>query len=672
MTQQAANRSGVGLPSGSPAASGESEARIRALTGFWKAVVITFGVLALFLALNQLLNWGFFVGVVLIDTSYLYLLAALLIGLVFLFVPATKQAERNRVPWYDAVCFLLTIAVFGYFAYNSRRIISEGWEFMAPDTAVYVAAVGWLLLLEATRRSGGTAVFVVVTVISLYPVYAGMMPGPIAGLPQDLMTTIGYHFTSSESVLGIPMRAFGELVIGFVMFGAVLQFTGASEFFNNIAFALFGKVRGGPAKVSIFASGLMGSVSGSVVSNVLTTGVVTIPAMKRTGFSAKYAGGVEACASTGGVLMPPIMGATAFVMAAFLGLPYAQIAIAAAVPSILFYFALFMQIDGYAARHGLKGLPAEELPSIRQTMKEGWQYIIVFVVLIYLLLVEQVESLAPFYATALLLVINQFSSKYRLSWGKLAKLLTGVTASLSELAALLAGVGLIIGAMSVTGLAGTLANDLIYLAGNNVYVLLVMGAFTSFIFGMGMTITACYIFLAIVLAPPLINAGFDPLAVHLFMMYWGMVSFITPPVSLASFVAAGVAGARPVEVGVQSMRLGSAMYFVPFFFVLNPALILRGEPADIIVVLLTAVIGIALIASALEGYLLKVGSLHTGALGLLSRLLLGAGGLAMAIPGGGDLGLSHVQLSLAGVLIAAVAIVIAKLAQRMHSRVTGA
>ena len=669
MMQQAANSSGTGLPNGSPAASGESESRIRVLTGFWKAVAITFGVVALLLALNQLLNWGFFVGVVLIDTSYLYLLAALLIGLVFLFVPATKQTARNQVPWYDAVCFLLTIGVFGYFAYNSERIISEGWEFMAPDTAVYIAAVGWVMLLEATRRAGGTAVFVVVTVISLYPIYAGIMPGPISGLPQDLMTTIGYHFTSSESVLGIPMRAFGELVIGFVMFGAVLQFTGASEFFNNIAFALFGKVRGGPAKVSIFASGLMGSVSGSVVSNVLTTGVVTIPAMKRTGFSGKYAGGVEACASTGGVLMPPIMGATAFVMAAFLGMPYAQIAIAAAVPSILFYFALFMQIDGYAARHGLKGLPAHELPSIKQTMKEGWQYIIVFVVLIYLLLVEQVESLAPFYATALLLIINQFSPKYRLNLAKLGKLLTGVTASLSELAALLAGVGLIIGAMSVTGLAGTLANDLIYLAGNNVYVLLVMGAFTSFIFGMGMTITACYIFLAIVLAPPLVNAGFDPLAVHLFMMYWGMVSFITPPVSLASFVAAGVAGARPVEVGVQSMRLGSAMYFVPFFFVLNPALILRGDLSDIVVVLITAIIGIALIASALEGYLVKVGSMHTGVLGFVARLLLAGGGLAMAIPGGGDLGLSHFQLSLAGISIAAVAIVIAKLAQRLHPRV---
>jgi TRAP transporter 4TM/12TM fusion protein len=659
--------SGETSPSGIPAAA-ELQARTRSLTGFWKFVVILFGSLALFFALNQLLNWGFFVGVVILDIAYLYALAALLIGLVFLFVPATKQAARSHVPWYDAVCFVLSVLVYTYFALNAHRMIIEAWEFMAPPTAVAVSAIAWLLLLEATRRSGGMAVFVVVAIFSLYPVYAGWLPGPISGLPQTLDTTLAYHFTSSESVLGIPMRAFGELVIGFVMFGAVLQFTGASHFFNNIAFALFGRVRGGPAKVSIFASGLMGSVSGSVVSNVLTTGVVTIPAMKRTGFSAKYAGGVEACASTGGVLMPPIMGATAFVMAAFLGMPYGQIAIAAAVPSILFYFALFMQIDGYAARNGLKGLPAAELPSLKETFKEGWQYIFVFVVLIYLLLVKQIESLAPFYATGLLLVINQFSPKYRLNLEKLGRLMVGVTSSLAELAALLAGVGLIIGAMSVTGLSGTLANDLIYMAGNNVYVLLVMGAITSFIFGMGMTITACYIFLAIVLAPPLINAGFDPLAVHLFMMYWGMVSFITPPVSLASFVAAGVAGARPVEVGLQSMRLGSAMYFVPFFFVLNPALILRGELADIIVVIITAVIGIGLIASALEGYLLKVGSMHHGPLGLLARIVLAAGGLAMAMPGGGDLGLSHLQLSLAGLVIALIGALLAKLAQRLSPR----
>ncbi len=643
------------------------EKRHRSLSLPWRIVVGTAGFASVLLALNKILNLGFFIGLTLLENAYLYLLCALLVGLVFLFLPATARASRDAVPWYDALLYVLSVFVFGYFAFNSGRILQEAWEFLAPTTAVGIAAVGWLLLLEATRRAGGTAVFVVVTLISLYPVFAGVMPGPIAGLPQPLDTTAAYHFASSESVLGIPTRAFGELVIGFVMFGAVLQYTGAATFFNDIAFALFGVVRGGPAKVSIFASGLMGSVSGSVVSNVLTTGVVTIPAMKRTGFSPAYAGGVEACASTGGVLMPPIMGATAFVMASFLGVPYTTVVLAAIVPSLLYYFGLFVQIDGYAARRGLRGLPRAELPAVGRTLADGWQYLFVFVLLIWMLMVLQQEALAPFVATALLLVINQSWPKHRLNLRRLGTLIENVSRSLAELAALLAGVGLIIGSLSVTGLAGTLANDLVYLAGNNIYVLLVMGALTSFIFGMGMTVTACYIFLAIVLAPPLIAAGFDRVSVHLFMMYWGMVSFITPPVALASFVAAGLAGAAPLKVGLQSMRLGSTMYFVPFFFVLNPALILRGEPLEIMVVVATAAIGIWLIASALEGYVAGFGLLGKGFVAGIARALLLVAGLFMALPGGGELELSHLQLSVAGLGLAGAALALAAIGRRFGS-----
>lgn len=620
-------------------------------------------VAAIFLSLNQILNLGFFIGQPLLEGSYLYLLAALLISAVFLTIPASDSAPRDRVPWYDAAAFVAMAAVFVYFALHGQRIIEEAWEFFAPTTAIAFAAVGWVLMIEATRRGGGLVVAIVVALFSLYPVFAAVLPGPIAGLGQDLRTTTGYHFASSESVMGIPMRAFGELVIGFVMFGAALQYTGAASFFNNISMALFGAVRGGPAKVAIFASGLMGSVSGSVVSNVLTTGVVTIPAMKRTGFKPAYAGGVEACASTGGVLMPPVMGATAFIMAAFLGVPYATVAIAAVIPSLLYYFALFVQIDGYSARNDLKGLPRAELPSVSQTFREGWHYIFVFALLVYMLVVLQREALAPFYATALLLVINQFSKRHRLNWPRLRSLVLGIGTALAELAALLGGVGMIIGAMSVTGLAGTLATDLVFLAGNNVYVLLVMGALTSFIFGMGMTVTACYIFLAIVLAPPLVAAGFDPVAVHLFMLYWGMVSFITPPVALAAFVASGIANAPPMKVGMQSMRLGSVMYVVPFFFVLNPALILRGEPLEIAIVVGTAVVGVWLIAAAMEGYLVFYGRLGRHFMGVLGRLCLAFGGFMFAIPGGGDSGFTHVHLVLLGLALAAAGIAISRIGQ---------
>ncbi len=634
--------------------------RYRQLAAGWRAILIAIALAAILLALNQILNLGFFVGKVLLDTRYLYLLCALLAGTVFILVPATRHARHDAVPWYDIALFVGNLVVFSFYAFNAERIIMEGWEFAAPRVAVWISSLGWLIVLEATRRAGGNAVFVVVAIVSLYPVYAGHMPGPISGLPQPLSITAAYHFASSESVLGIPTRAFGELVIGFIMFGAVLQYTGAAHFFNNLAFALFGTVRGGPAKVSIFASGLMGSVSGSIVSNVMTTGVVTIPTMKRIGFSPGYAGGVESCASTGGVLMPPVMGATAFVMASFLGVPYVTVALAALVPSLLFYFGLFMQIDGYAARRGLKGLPRTELPSAAKTFREGWQYILVFVLLVWMLLVLQQEAIAPFYATALLLVINQFSKLYRLNWKRLGGLIEGIAGALGELSALLVGVGLIIGSLSVTGLAGTLANDLVYLAGNNVYVLLAMGAITSFVFGMGMTITACYIFLAIVLAPPLVAAGFDPVAVHLFMMYWGMVSFITPPVAIAAFVSAGIARTAPMDVAMRAVRLGSTMYFVPFFFVLNPALILRGSTDEIIIVVGTAIIGILLIASALEGYLLGHGALRGTLPGLAARLLLFAAGLLLVTPGGGEISLNHSDLILAALAVAFLGLLLAR------------
>ena len=389
--------------------------------------MIASGVLALLLSFNNILNLGFFVNYTMLDNTYLYTLCALLVSVVFLFLPAHGQSRLDGVPWYDVLLYLLTVGVFAYFAFNGHRILSEAWEFMAPTTAVWIAghrlAAGARSHAPRGRHRGvrGGRGDLAVSGVS-----RATCRGRSPGLPQPLDTTAAYHFASSESVLGIPTRAFGELVIGFVMFGAVLQYTGAANFFNNIAFAMFGRVRGGPAKVSIFASGLMGSVSGSVVSNVLTTGVVTIPAMKRIGFSPAYAGGVEACASTGGVLMPPIMGATAFVMAAFLGIPYATVVLAALVPSLLFYFGLFVQIDGYAAKRGLRGLPRAELPAIGKTFAEGWQYIFVFALLVWMLLVLQQEAVAPFYATALLLVINQVWPRHRLSWKKIGALLEGV------------------------------------------------------------------------------------------------------------------------------------------------------------------------------------------------------------------------------------------------------
>lgn len=618
----------------------------RRLSGWRLALSCALIVVATLIVVNQLLNLQLFVGVVFIENRYLYLMAALILPIVFLSYPAATSLARRPTPFYDLALAGLALAAGVYFAWSSQRILNEGWEYGAPATAIAISGIYCLLVIEAVRRTAGWTITVIILLFAFYPVFADKMPGPIAGLPQSFTDTVAYHIISAESSFGIPMKAFGEIVVGFIVFGVALNYTGGGKFFNDVAFALVGHIRGGAAQVGVISSALQGSISGSVISNVISSGVVTIPAMKRTGFSPQYAGAVEAVASTGAVLMPPVMGSTAFVMASFLGRPYGEIALAAAIPAVLFYLGLMIQIDAYAARAGLRGMRADELPRLGAALKEGWYYILVFAVLVFFMVYETREALAPFYATALLLLINQILPRHRMNWARFIEFLAATGRGLAEIVAILMGVGFIIGAFSVTGLAGTLANDLVYLAGGAPFVLLLMGALTSFIFGMGMTVTACYIFLAIVLAPPLVKAGMDPLAVHLFIMYWGMVSFITPPVALAAFAAAPLARCSPFKIGFEAMRMGSIMYFVPFFFVLNPALILHGPAWEVAFVFATAVIGIWFIGAALQGYLIGAGRIDASPIGGLARLLLFASGLLFALPGGSGVGLDHVELSL--------------------------
>jgi len=627
--------------------SGEATAKqvsgVRDLQGLWLWLPRLATLVLTVLTLDYVLNLGYLSLVTAVESQFLYTVVALMVPLVFIMWPAFSGGDRQRVPWYDMLLFVLAVATCGYFVYNAERILDNGWEYAAPQTATMMSFVLWGLTVEAVRRAGGWPLALIVGVAGCYPMVADIMPGPIQGFPSSPSQTAIYHAMSRESVFGIPLQAFANLVIGFLLFGVALQKTGGGKFFINLAFALLGHVRGGPAKVSIFSSGLMGSMSGSVITNVLTTGVLTIPAMRRVGIGRSYAAGVEACASTGGVLMPPVMGATAFVMASFLNTPYSTIALAAVVPSLLFYLGLFVQIDAYAAKHELKGLPEEELPSLKQTLKEGWYFIFVFVLLIWMLFYLRREAIAPFYATALLLVINQILPYQRWGWRDVTDFFSSAGKLFAELITILAGVGLLVGALSVTGLSGTIANDLIYIAGGNPLVLLLMGAVTSFILGIGMTVTAAYIFLAVALAPALIQGGgMNPLAVHLFILYWGMLSYITPPVALGAFAAATVAGSKPMETGLNAMRLGSVIYFVPFLFVLNPALILQGGWQEIALVLAQALVGVVLIASAIQGYLVGIGSLSTQRLLQWPiRLMLIVGGLAFAVPGGGAMPLGH-------------------------------
>ena len=556
----------------------------------------------------------------------------------------------------DVLLALINFLACGWLYWHSEQILDEGWEFGSPEEAVWVSYVLWACALETVRRVAGWSLFILVFLFSLYPLAAEQMPDAISGMSVSLEDTAIYHAMSSESVLGLPFRAFANLVIGFLVFGVALKCTGGGQFFIDLAFSLLGRVRGGPAKVAILSSGLMGSMSGSVVTNVLTTGQLTIPAMKRSGFNASAAGGIEACASTGGVLLPPVMGSTAFVMATFLGMPYYDVALAAAIPAVLYFVALFLQLDAFAARENLQGADEDEIPDLLDTIKNGWYYLGAFAVLVVLLLVMQREALAPWLSTLVLLILNQFSKRHRWGAKDVFDFLVASGSLFVELLIVLSGVGLIVGALSLTGLSGTLVNELLFLAGGSTLVLLLMGALTSFVLGIGMTVTAAYIFLAIVLAPALIQGGLEPLSVHLFILYCGMLSFITPPVALGAFAAASIAGSNPMATGFKAMQFGVATYCIPFFFVLQPALILNAEPIVIVQAVFETLVGVWLIASGVQGYLPFMGVIR----GFVPRALIATGGLLIAAPGLGNIGIdiANSEFALVGIVLCGLALMV--------------
>ncbi|MGD9805148.1 MAG: TRAP transporter permease [Hyphomicrobiaceae bacterium] len=650
------------------AASGpvESEAtRLRTLTGFWRVLLIVFTAATILLCINQQFTLRFFVGYTQLNTEYYYLLIILMLPFTFLIFPGSEKASLERVPWYDVVLFVVTVASGIYLMLNIRTAAELGWEFNgAPQPIIGAGLVMWAVLMEALRRTGGWSLLLSVLPFTLYPLFAeaGWL-GPLRGAQSTVEQATAYHVLSTESLLGIPIQAFADTVIGFLVFGTALMTTGAGKFFINLAFALCGTFRGGAAKVGIFASGLLGMMSGSIVSNVLTAGTMTIPTMKRTGFTASYAGAIEACASTGAVLAPPVMGATAFVIAQFLNVPYSEVALAAIIPALLYYTGLFMQVDAYAARHGLKGLKREELPSAWETLKEGWYYAFVIVLLIVMLLYFKRESHAPFYATALLLILNQlFSKDTRWSGRTVVNFLELNGRTFVELIGILAGCGLLIGAFSMTGVVSSLANDLLTLAGDNALLLLAMCAITSLILGLGLTTTACYIFLAILVAPALEKMGLNRMAVHMFIFYWGMLSSITPPVAIASFAAAGIAGAPAMKTGWQSMWVGSIIYFLPFFFVMAPELVLQGDSPYLLALLYTAkaALGTLAICGGIQGYMAFVGDLRkAGAIEWPIRVALIIGGVVFATPGGGIMPIDTFTLNLVAVAILAPTLLLA-------------
>ena len=610
-----------------PTAAHAAEVSADAPTGqrMMRVAVMGLGALGVAMAINQqfLLN---ILGFQPLGNAYLYYLIGIFLAIAFLTMPVSRL-HPQRLQWLNPVLAIAALVSAGWLGRHGLDIIQRGWEYDAPLMADVMASILIILVLEGVRRAGGPILLFTAILFGTYPLYAGYMPGFLWGTEYSLIGTIRAHVLGVESIIGIPMQVVAELVIGFVIFGSVLVITKGSDFFMELASALLGHSRGGPAKVAVMGSGILGSLSGSVISNILTSGPFSIPTMRRVGYPASYAAAIEACASTGATLMPPVMGTVAFVMASFLGVQYSTIVIAAVIPALLFYVALLLQVDMYAARRGLKGLPRTEIPAIWPVLKSGWPYLLSLAVLIFVLMGLRMEARSPYYASLVMLIATSFKKETRLSLRRAKDLLLDVSKNIASLVAVLAGIGLVVGGLSYTGVAGAFARELLLYAGGNTALMLIAGAVTSFVLGMGMTVTACYIFLSILLAPALVQAGLNPIASHLFILYWGMLSYITPPVALAAITAANLAGSRPMQTGFHAMRLGMPLFVLPFIFVYDPALIMDGTWPQIIERISLTLIAIWAVTSAFESWIYKVGRIGT-----VSRIAFGAGGILIIFP----------------------------------------
>lgn len=469
------------------------------------------------------------------------------------------------------------------------------WNFMdwmvllayrTPDMWV-PGLIAVVLMMEALRKSVGLIIALLVWTIVLYGFLGDVIPGPLRAEVFAPTRTILYLYADSSGIPGIVVDVIINLVIPFIIFGKVMEIAGGMTFFNNLALGLVGHRRGGPAKVAVVASGSFGTLSGSTVANIMSTGVLTIPMMKRTGYRAEQAAAIEAVASNGGQIMPPVMGATAFIIAEFLQIPYSHVVMAALPPALLYYLVLFLKIDAIAVKEGISGLPRSEIPPISQTLKEGWFFIVPLFLLIYLLFGMNYDpGMAALWVTGLLLLGYVVQQRFRPTWRQLWELLKGSGLEIVPLVLIGGGAGAVIGIMNSTGFAFQLSLMLTHVAdAYGLFAMLLLTAVVSIVLGMGMPTAAVYVVLVTVIAPTVINIGVEPLAAHLFLFYFGLMSMITPPIAIGSIVAAQLAGANMWTTGFYGVRLGIAAYFLPFLWIYNPAVIAHGSALEITIVL---------------------------------------------------------------------------------------
>jgi len=563
-------------------------------------------------------------GVVLYPEQALVVILAL--GLAMAFLGVSAQRAKAGVPWYDWVAASLGLAVGAYVAVRYPILADE--FFFRPVETTIIGTILVLLSVEALRRTTGWSLLSVLLAFMTYAILGHLIPGKLAGRSMEVLELFAFLGTDNTALLGLPLRIISTIVIIFVFMGQLLLRSGGSLFFSDLAAALMGRSRGGAGKMGVFASGLFGSISGSAVANVASTGVITIPLMRKSGYPAHISGAFIAVASTGGQLMPPVMGAAAFLMAELLGVPYGEVVLAAIVPSILYYFSVFVQADLEAARLGIGAVEGKEIPSLWKVMREGWYFTIPFVVLVIALFqFNLTPETSGLYAAGSIIVLGLILS-YRGSRLRLADVLESLKVtglSSAQVVVIGAAAGMIMGIVDVTGLGFGLTFVLVQFGESSILLLLVLTSLVCIILGMGMPTTAIYFLLATLAAPPMVQLGIAPMAAHMFVLYFGCMSMITPPVALAAFTAANLAAADPMRTAVAAVRLGWPGLVVPFLFVFAPSLLLSGPLIDIVRDTVTALVGIWLASAGITGHFMRP-------LTSWVRSGLVIGGLALLVP----------------------------------------
>lgn len=547
-------------------------------------------------------------------------------GMMILALMEKPFSKKNKVlsNVVDFTMAILVLAILVYVLYDIGAYQLRVGKLTQMD--VVTGTIYMVILLELARRVAGMPMVVIAVFFFAQNLFAQSLPGVFRRANISYTNMLDFVFMRTDGIFGMPVQVMSTYVVLFMIFAALLEVSGAGSFFIDFATSITGKSRGGPAKAAVVSSAAFGTISGSAIANVASTGSLTIPLMKKIGYDSTFAGAVEAVASTGGQIMPPVMGAVAFILAQNINTNYIEVAGRATLPAILYFACVFFVVDFRARRLSLQGTPEENIPDLKKTLLNGWQLVVPLVILVWMLAVGRSAQFSALIATFALIVVASLRKWTRMDGRRILRgILNGVNDSIG-VAITAAAAGIIIGGVTNTGLNLLFANQVVKLSGGNQFITLLLVAIVCLVLGMGMTTSAVYISVATIMAPALIRLGIEPLAAHMFVLYFGCICVITPPVALASFTASGISGASPSKTGWTSFRIGLVAFIVPFIFVYQPVMLLYGSVPEIALCVVTSLVGCWCLASAIEGWLLVQ-------LSLVERVAFAAGGLLLMVPG---------------------------------------